>query len=133
MNALHGIKTELLGPTPPLLAAHYPVDASRYLPAVAGRNRFVAIGEGYHGAPNLQFRFAIGRILTAQRSLTTLQKNILGLVQGAAARIDLDLKTERGQPYKKTAPVKTKTGETEDIPLYTNKDNVLGEVRWHIA
>ncbi|GIL50500.1 hypothetical protein Vafri_6639 [Volvox africanus] len=56
-------------------------------------------------------------------------KNILGLVQGAAARIDLEFKNERGQPYKKTAPVKTKTGETEDINLFTNKDNILGEIR----
>ncbi|KAG2493560.1 hypothetical protein HYH03_008374 [Edaphochlamys debaryana] len=56
-------------------------------------------------------------------------KNILGLVQGAAARIDLEFKTERGQPYKKTASVKTKNGETEELPLYTNKDDILGEIR----
>jgi hypothetical protein len=56
------------------------------------------------------------------------QKNILGLVQGAAARIDLEFKTDKGQPYKKTAPVKGKTGEVEELPLFTNKDDLLGEV-----
>ncbi|GFR42844.1 hypothetical protein Agub_g3802 [Astrephomene gubernaculifera] len=56
-------------------------------------------------------------------------KNILGLVQGATSRIDLEFKTDRGQPYKKTVPVKTKNGETEDLPLYTNKDDILGEIR----
>lgn len=60
--------------------------------------------------------------------LTYPQKNILGLVQGAAARIDLEFKNERGQPYKKTASVKTKNGDTEELPLYTNKDNIHGEV-----
>lgn len=58
-----------------------------------------------------------------------LQKNILGLVQGASARIDLEFKGDRGQPYKKTASVKGKNGETEDLPLYTNKDDIFGEVR----
>ncbi|PNW79418.1 hypothetical protein CHLRE_09g414200v5 [Chlamydomonas reinhardtii] len=56
-------------------------------------------------------------------------KNILGLVQGATARIDLEFKNERGQPYKKTVPVKAKNGETEELPLYTNKDDILGEIR----
>lgn len=56
-------------------------------------------------------------------------KNILGLVQGASARIDLEFKGDRGQPYKKTASVKGKNGETEDLPLYTNKDDIFGEVR----
>ncbi|EFJ42180.1 hypothetical protein VOLCADRAFT_77226 [Volvox carteri f. nagariensis] len=56
-------------------------------------------------------------------------KNILGLVQGAAARIDLEYKTQRGQPYKRTAPVKNKSGETEEIALFTNKDSIFGEIR----
>ncbi|KXZ45685.1 hypothetical protein GPECTOR_51g670 [Gonium pectorale] len=56
-------------------------------------------------------------------------KNILGLVQGAAARIDIEFKNERGQPYKKTASVKAKNGDTEELPLYTNKDDILGDIR----
>lgn len=66
------------------------------------------------------------------RVLSLAQKNILGLVQGATARIDLEFKNERGQPYKKTVPVKAKNGETEELPLYTNKDDILGEVRGYL-
>lgn len=56
------------------------------------------------------------------------QKSFLGLVQGASCRIDVDFKDNQGRPYKKTATVKLKT-ETEDLPLYTNKDDIFGEVR----
>jgi hypothetical protein len=57
-----------------------------------------------------------------------LQKNILGLVQGAPCRIDVDFKDEKGHRYKKTAVVKGKNGETEELPLFTNHDAIVGEV-----
>eukprot|EP00878_Enallax_costatus_P002454 GHUV01002633.1.p1 GENE.GHUV01002633.1~~GHUV01002633.1.p1 ORF type:complete len:335 (+),score=99.67 GHUV01002633.1:291-1295(+) len=56
-------------------------------------------------------------------------KNILGLVQGAPCRIDVDFKDEKGHRYRKTAVVKGKNGETEELPLFTNHDAVVGEVR----
>lgn len=56
-------------------------------------------------------------------------KNILGLVQGPPCRIDVDFKDEKGRRYHKTAVVKGKNGETEELPLYTNHDNIFGEVR----
>ncbi|WIA10000.1 hypothetical protein OEZ85_010212 [Tetradesmus obliquus] len=56
-------------------------------------------------------------------------KNILGLVQGAPCRIDVDFKDEKGHRYKKTAVVKGKNGETEELPLFTNHDAIVGEVR----
>lgn len=61
--------------------------------------------------------------------VTTAQKNILGLVQGPPCRIDVDFKDEKGRRYTKTAVVKGKNGETEELPLYTNHDNIYGEVR----
>lgn len=57
-----------------------------------------------------------------------LQKNILGLVQGPPCRIDVDFKDEKGRRYHKTAVVKGKNGETEELPLYTNHDHIFGEV-----
>ena len=56
-----------------------------------------------------------------------VQKSILGLVQGASCRVDLEFKDSEGKPYQKTATVKLKT-ETEELPLFTNKDDILGEV-----
>lgn len=56
-------------------------------------------------------------------------KNILGLVQGPPCRIDVDFKDEKGRRYHKTAVVKGKNGETEEQPLFTNHDNIFGEVR----
>lgn len=56
-------------------------------------------------------------------------RNILGLVQGAVCRIDVDFKDEAAKPYKKLAIVKSKANETEELPLYTNKDDILGEVK----
>lgn len=61
-------------------------------------------------------------------TLLLLQKNILGLVQGPPCRIDVDFKDEKGRRYQKTAVVKGKNGETEELPLYTNHDNIFGEV-----
>lgn len=58
-----------------------------------------------------------------------MQKNILGLVQGPPCRIDVDFKDERGHRYRKTAVVKGKSGEAEEVPLFTNHDTIVGEVR----
>lgn len=62
-----------------------------------------------------------------------LQKNILGLVQGPPCRIDVEFKDEKGRRYHKTAVVKGKNGETEELPLYTNHDNIYGEVGLPVA
>mmetsp|Transcript_6816 Transcript_6816/g.15085 ORF Transcript_6816/g.15085 Transcript_6816/m.15085 type:complete len:321 (+) Transcript_6816:316-1278(+) len=56
-------------------------------------------------------------------------KSILGLVQSAPCRLDIEFKDAEGRPYKKTAVVKGKNNETEELPLYTNKDSVVGEIR----
>jgi hypothetical protein len=57
-------------------------------------------------------------------------KNILGLVQSATCRIDVAFKDADGAAdYKKTAVVKGKGTETEELPLYTNHDSIFGEVR----
>lgn len=50
-------------------------------------------------------------------------------MQGPPCRIDVDFKDEKGRRYHKTAVVKGKNGETEEQPLYTNHDNIFGEVR----
>ena len=60
-----------------------------------------------------------------------MQKNILGLVQGPPCRIDVDFKDEKGRRYHKTAVVKGKNGETEELPLYTNHDHIYGEVGFY--
>jgi hypothetical protein len=57
-----------------------------------------------------------------------LQNKIIGFVQGAYCRPDVEFKDERGHRYKKTAVVKGKSGETEELPLYTSNDTVQGEV-----
>jgi vacuolar protein sorting-associated protein 26 len=57
-----------------------------------------------------------------------LQKNIIGFVQGATCRADIDFKDEKGHRYKKTAVVKGKNNETEELPLYTTNDSIFGEV-----
>jgi hypothetical protein len=55
-------------------------------------------------------------------------KNILGLVQSAPCRIDVAFRGVDGAEYARTAVVKGKAGETEELPLYTNHDSVFGEV-----
>lgn len=40
----------------------------------------------------------------------------------------MDFKDEKGRRYHKTAVVKGKNGETEELPLYTNHDHIYGEV-----
>lgn len=54
-------------------------------------------------------------------------KNILGLVQSAPCRIDVVFRDAGGAEYKKTAVVKGKGSDTEELPLYTNHDSVFGE------
>ena len=57
-----------------------------------------------------------------------LQKNLLeGLGLGAGGSIQVDFKGADGKPVR-TATVKSKTNETETLPLYTNKDTIHGEV-----
>lgn len=56
-------------------------------------------------------------------------KNFLGLVQSAPCRVDVEFKDAYGKAYTKTTTVKVKGDETEELPLYTSKDNVMGEVR----
>ena len=50
-------------------------------------------------------------------------------MQSQPCRLDIEFKDADGQKYKKTASVKGKTGDAEEVPLYTNKDDVHGEVR----
>ena len=60
------------------------------------------------------------------------QKSILGLVQSAPCKLEVAFKDSEGKSYKKTAVVKSgKNGETEELPLFTNKDTILGEVGSH--
>jgi hypothetical protein len=40
----------------------------------------------------------------------------------------VDFRDEKGHRYKKTAVVKGKNGETEELPLFTNHDAIVGEV-----
>lgn len=56
------------------------------------------------------------------------QKSFMGLVSGATCRVEVEFKDDKGAAYKRTVMLKTKGNETEDIPLYTNKDNIMGEV-----
>ncbi len=56
------------------------------------------------------------------------QKNIFGNLAWPHATVQLDFKREDGAPVK-TATVKAKGSETETLPLFTNKDDVRGEVR----
>ncbi|KAG1668632.1 hypothetical protein FOA52_002485 [Chlamydomonas sp. UWO 241] len=57
-------------------------------------------------------------------------KKFWGLVQAAPCRVDISFKDAEGKVYKKTVIVKAgKTEETEELPLYTNKNDVIGEVR----
>ena len=63
-----------------------------------------------------------------QPAPSPLQKSLLGLVQGASCRVEVEFKDADGKPYKKVAVVKSKLNETEELALFTNKDNMLGEV-----
>lgn len=61
-------------------------------------------------------------------TLSEAQKNILGLVQSAPCRVDIEFKDAANKPYTITTVVKLKGDETETLPLYTSKDSVIGEV-----
>ncbi|KAL6753618.1 vacuolar protein sorting-associated protein 26-domain-containing protein [Haematococcus lacustris] len=56
-------------------------------------------------------------------------KSLLGLVQAAPCRLDVEFKDAEGRPYKKTITVKSKKDETEEVPVFAHKDTVSGEVR----
>lgn len=56
-------------------------------------------------------------------------KSLLGLVQSAPCKVDVEFKDANRQTYKKTAVVKGKGTETEELALYTNKDTIYGEVK----
>ena len=56
------------------------------------------------------------------------QKSFLGLVASAPCRIDIEFKDSAGRAYKNKVTVKTKGTETEELPWYTNKDDLIGEV-----
>uniref|UniRef100_A0A7R9VN17 Vacuolar protein sorting-associated protein 26 n=1 Tax=Chlamydomonas euryale TaxID=1486919 RepID=A0A7R9VN17_9CHLO len=57
-------------------------------------------------------------------------KKFLGLVQSAPCRVDVVFKDAEGKPYKKNVTVKAaKSDATEELPLYTNHEDVIGEVR----
>lgn len=64
-----------------------------------------------------------------KEDLVTKMKSILGLVQSAPCRIDIEFRDALGKPYKKTATVKIKGTDTEELPLYSNKDDLIGEIR----
>lgn len=57
-----------------------------------------------------------------------VQKSLLGLVQSAPCRIDVEFKDAQALPYKKLTTIKTKKDETEEVPVYSNKDSIYGEV-----
>ena len=60
-----------------------------------------------------------------------MQKSLLGFVQAAPYRLDIEFKDADGKPYKKTTVVKNKKEtDTEEVPVYANKDSIMGEV-WH--
>eukprot|EP00798_Chlamydomonas_sp_ICE-L_P030628 gene30628-35640_t len=60
-------------------------------------------------------------------AITAATKSFLGLVQSAPARLEIEFKNADGTPYTKTAVVKSKGTETEEVPLFTNKDCIQGE------
>ncbi|KAJ9505457.1 hypothetical protein QJQ45_026137, partial [Haematococcus lacustris] len=57
-------------------------------------------------------------------------KSLLGLVQAAPCRLDVEFKDAEGRPYKKTITVKSKKDETEEVPVFAHKDTVSGEVSY---
>ena len=63
--------------------------------------------------------------------ISLLQKSILGLVSSAPCRIDIEFKDAQGRAYKNKVSVKTKGTETEELPLFSNKEDLIGEVGLH--
>lgn len=61
-----------------------------------------------------------------------MQKGLFGgLNLGANASVQLEFRRVDRKPVK-AATVKGKNGEIEQLPLYTNKDSIVGEVQ-HLA
>jgi hypothetical protein len=56
------------------------------------------------------------------------QKSLLGLVQSPPCRLDIEFKDAEGRPYKRLTTIKSKKEETEEVPVYSNKDTIMGEV-----
>lgn len=57
-----------------------------------------------------------------------LQKGLFGgLTLGTYATVQLEFRRADRKPVK-AASIKGKGSETEQLPLYTNKDSVVGEV-----
>ena len=63
-----------------------------------------------------------------------LQKGLFGgLALGANASVQLEFRRADRKPVK-AATIKGKSGETEQLPLYTNKDSIVGEAsRVHVC
>eukprot|EP00955_Chlamydomonas_euryale_P051955 355021-Chlamydomonas_euryale.AAC.18 len=84
-------------------------------------------------ASSLQLAVPCGRyscVLSLPVLQTCAQKKFLGLVQSAPCRVDVVFKDAEGKPYKKNVTVKAaKSDATEELPLYTNHEDVIGEVR----
>ena len=69
------------------------------------------------------------RAATHRRARTSLQKGLFGgLALGTHATIQLEFKRADRKPVK-AATIKGKGTETEQLPLFTNKDSIVGEVR----
>lgn len=49
-------------------------------------------------------------------------------MQSAPYRIDLEFKDAEGKPYKNTTTVKSKKDVAEEVPVYANKETIMGEV-----
>jgi len=56
------------------------------------------------------------------------QKSIMGYIQGSPFRIETEFMDAQGKPYKNTATVKGKKDVLEDVPVYSNRDTVKGQV-----
>lgn len=67
------------------------------------------------------------RSLYLAMTIFAAQQNIFGgLGLGQGGTVQLEFKNEDGSAVK-TATVKAGGGETETLPLYTNKDTITGE------
>ena len=75
----------------------------------------------------LVFHFS-SNVLLADRIKVILQKGLFGgLTLGTHATVQLEFRRADRKPVK-AASIKGKGSETEQLPLYTNKDSVVGEV-----
>lgn len=75
----------------------------------------------------LVFHFS-PKVLLADTVEMFLQKGLFGgLTLGTNATVQLEFRRADRKPVK-AASIKGKGSETEQLPLYTNKDSVVGEV-----